>query len=321
MKNKRIITALLGLATAATAIAQDAGFSQINSMPLLLNPANTGGFEKEWRTTGVFRNTSYGAGQTFTTGAFIVEKRVKGSFIDENDRLGIGAFALVDQSNGGALKSNYVGFSTAYAKALNVSGTSRLSAGLQGVWATRRLDMNKLTFGDQFTSGGFGAGMPSADAYRSAASSYLDVNAGIAYALSNERSGLNLGAAIYHAGKPKAEFWNEESELPSRHTFNGGTYFSIAGNDRIHVNAVATLQGEADEYLFGAYFSKHLQAETGNLRLNLGSYYRLNSAIIPYLGIETKTWSGGLSYDVASGSIREGAANRKSLEVSVTALF
>jgi type IX secretion system PorP/SprF family membrane protein len=321
MQNKLIIGALLLLGTAATAAAQDASFSQINSIPLLLNPAYTGSVEGTWRTSAIFRNTTYAAGQAFTTGAFTVEKRVKTGSGNEHDRLGIGLFGMADQSNGGALKSSYIGVSTAYAKALNTSGTSHLSAGLQGVWATRRLDLNKLTFEDQFTSGGFEGGTVSVDAYRGGATTYLDVNAGIVYELSNEKSGLNLGAAIYHAGKPEGDFWNEDSELPARYTLNGGTYFSLTADDRIHFNAVTNFQGKSEEYLLGAYWSKHLQMESTNLRLNIGSYYRLNSAVIPYLGIESKSWKGGLTYDVASGSIREGAANRKSLELSVTALF
>jgi type IX secretion system PorP/SprF family membrane protein len=322
MKNKLIIGALICLGTAATSVAQDAGFSQINSIPLLLSPANTGGFKQDWRTSGVFRNTSYAAGQTFTTGAFTVEKRIKtGGAENDADRLGIGAFGLFDQSNGGALKSNYIGLSTAYAKALNVSGTSRLSAGLQGVWATRRLDLNKLTFEDQFTSGGFEGGSASADAYRGAASAYLDVNAGLAYELTNEKNGFGLGAALYHAGKPEENFWGDDTELPVRYTFSANTYFTVADNDRFHLSAVTNFQGHADECLLGAYLSKHLQMESSNLRLNIGSYYRLKSAVIPYVGIESRNWSGGLTYDVASGSIREGAANRRSLEIAVAAFF
>ena len=322
MKSKFIIGAFFFLSTAATAVAQDVNFSQINSMPLLLNPANTGNFDRAWRASGIFRNTTYAAGQTFTTAAFTIEKRItSGGLIGENDRLGIGFFGLSDQSNGGALKTNYMGFSTAYGKALNVSGTSRLSAGLQGVWVTRRLDLNKLTFADQFTSGGFENQVPSADAYKGASYSYLDLNAGIAYSLTKEKAGFNVGAAIYHATKPKEGFWSENDQLPSRYTLHAGAYFAVAEGDRIHLNTVNNFQGKADEHLFGAYFSKKLMMAESDLRLNIGSFYRLRSAIIPYLGIESRSWSSGFTYDVASGSIREGGANRKSFEVRLSAFF
>lgn len=320
MKNKLFIWAF-SLLGAATAAAQDANFSQTNQLPLLVNPANTGAFEKEWRTGGIFRNTTYTAAQAFRTGVFTIEKRIKASYISENDVLGIGVYGLNDQSNGGALSSSYLGFSTAYGKALNGDGSSRLSVGLQGVWATRRLDVNKLTFGDQFTSGGFDGTLPSADAYRGGSSNYLDLNAGVSYNLAKEAYGLNLGAAIYHAGKPKEEFWNDTYQLPARYSFNAGGYFSVQDKDQIHVAVITNRQGKADDYLAGAYFSKHVALDASNLRLNAGGYYRLHSAIIPYFGIQSGKWIGGISYDVASGKINKANANRKSLEISMTALF
>lgn len=320
MKNKLLIWALSILGT-ATAVAQDANFSQINQLPLLANPANTGSFAKEWRAGGIFRNTVYTAAQTFSTGVFSIDKRVKSGFISENDVLGMGFYGLTDQSNNGALRSSYLGFSTAYGKGLNVNGTSRLSVGLQGVWATRRLDVNKLTFEDQFTSGGFGGMNPSADSYRGGASSYFDFNAGIAYNLTAENHGFNLGTAIYHAGKPKEQLWNDHYQLPVRYTVNAGGYLTIADKDRIHLNAITNHQGKADEYLMGAYFSKNLVMDANSMRLNIGSYYRLRSAIIPYFGLQTDKWSSSLSYDIANGNITKGNSNRKSLELSMIAMF
>jgi type IX secretion system PorP/SprF family membrane protein len=321
MKNKLFIWALSLLGT-ATAVAQDANFSQVNQLPQLINPANTGSFEGAWRVSGLFRNTSYAAAQTFSTGVFSVEKRVKSNgFIGEHDVLGVSIYGLSDQSNNGALRSSYMGFTTAFGKALNTQGTSRLAVGLQGVWVTRRLDVNKLSFEDQFGSGGFDNMRPSFDAYRGGSSSYLDLNAGLSYNLNKENSGLNLGAAIYHASKPKEQLWHEEYELPSRYTFNASGYFTTSDKDRIYLSALSNHQGKVNEYLVGGYFSKNLVMDANTLRLNIGSYYRVKSAVIPYLGVQLGKWTGGLSYDVASGDIRSANSNRKSLELSMTALF
>ncbi|HVG15271.1 MAG TPA: PorP/SprF family type IX secretion system membrane protein [Chitinophagaceae bacterium] len=320
MKNILLIWAF-SILGAATAAAQDANFSQVNQLPLMLNPANTGAFEKDWRAGGIFRNTTYTAAQAYRTGVFSIEKRMRAGFISEGDVLGLGVFGLSDQSNGGALSSNFLGLSTAFGKALNSDGSSRLSVGLQGVWATKRLDVNKLTFEDQFTSGGFEGSTPSADAYRGGSSNYLDLNAGISYSFTQATHGLNLGAALYHAGKPREQFMNDTYELPVRYSLNANGYFTVAGKDQIHLNATTNHQGKADEYLMGAYFSKNVVLESENIRLNMGSYYRLQSAIIPYFGIQTSKWTGGISYDVSSGKINKANANRKSLELSMTALF
>ena len=319
MKKKLFIYSLV-LFNAAIATAQDAGFSQIQQVPVLLNPSNTGKFNQNWRVSGLFRNTSYNASHTYTTGAVIAEKSVKVG-AEKRDALGIGVSGLFDQSNSGALKSNYIGLSMAYIKSLNVEGTSRLSAGLQAVWVTRRLDVNKLVFEDQFVSGGFSSSVPSADAYRGGSLNYLDVNAGLSYHYTGTNYGFNAGAALFHINKPKEEFWGEDYRLASRITTDLGGYIGMGNNDKLHLSAVASFQEEAREYLLGGYFSKAVGASDKDLHVNIGGYYRVNNSVIPYIGISFPEWGGGLSYDVGTGSENKFNNSRKSLELSVQAYF
>lgn len=319
---KQLFVYAISLMTAASAAAQDANFSQQSQLPVFLNPANTGVFERGTRITGAFRNTSFNNSNAFTTGAIAAEKKITGKgVIDEGDALGIGVSGLFDQSNAGALKSNYIGVSIAYTKALNIAGTSKFSAGLQGVWATRRLDVNKLMFEDQFASGGYNSGIPSADAYRGGAVNYLDVNAGLAYRYAGKKSGFDLGAALFHAARPKEQFWGDGYRLPLRYTLHGGAYIGVGGSDQIHLSAIANRQGHINEYLVGGYFSKGVGAEATSLRLQLGSFYRVNSAVIPYVGIATADWHAGVTYDISAGSKTYTGYNARSLEFTMQYLF
>ena len=64
-----------------------------------------------------------------------------------------GIYALLDSQGLGNLKSTEVGSQFSYQLQLNEETFLRL--GLQGAYATRTLDYFGLTFGDQYTNGGF----------------------------------------------------------------------------------------------------------------------------------------------------------------------
>ena len=315
MKNK-VLYLFIIILCATRSVAQDVNFSTIGQLPLLLNPSQAGNFDSDNRLSVAFRNVAFSSSYAFSSGVVSLEHRFKKG-IDENDRLAIGFSGVFDQSNNGALKSNYAGIAIAYAKALDPQGKSRLSAGLQGVWVSRRLDVNKLVFADQFTSGGFATNLPSADAFRSGAIGYFDVNAGVGYQLKQERFGLDLGVALFHGSSPREQFWGEGYKLPRRYTVHGKSYHNVNADDRIYVQVVANFQDAAKEQLIGAYFSKDLGNEGVKYKLNVGSYYRTESAVVPYLGLESAKWKAAVTYDVNISGLKDARSNMRAMEMNI----
>jgi hypothetical protein len=71
-----------------------------------------------------------------------------------NDYFAVGGMMMMESSNGGLLKNNYLNLSTAYHNALNEDGTRKLSVGLGVVYANRMLDASKFITQSQFGSFG-----------------------------------------------------------------------------------------------------------------------------------------------------------------------
>ena len=88
----------------------------------------------------------------FTTSTLSVDFSILNKIIPETDTWGVGIIALTDKAAGGVLTNNYIGFSTAYHKALNEDGYSQIGLGFQGIYGQKRLDWSKLIFEDQLQS-------------------------------------------------------------------------------------------------------------------------------------------------------------------------
>ncbi|TCZ69665.1 type IX secretion system membrane protein PorP/SprF, partial [Flaviaesturariibacter aridisoli] len=59
---KKLLAISILSAGTLSAAAQDAQLSQLHNTPLLLNPAQTGLYDKTYRLSGAYRNTSFSGG-------------------------------------------------------------------------------------------------------------------------------------------------------------------------------------------------------------------------------------------------------------------
>lgn len=314
----------LGLLLSLGSFAQDASFSQLFNAPLLLNPALTGNFEQgKWRISGLYRNTSFGSMRSFNTGTIALDHRVNAKWLSANERLGVGVYGYVDESNGGALKSSYFAFSTAFNKAMNTAGTSHFGIGLQGVAASRRLDVGKLYYEDQFGSGGFVAPASSDITAKGGSDTYFDLNAGINFSHTGTKCGFEIGASIFHVGEPTDAFRSDGYHTPMRTCLSGKGYIKLKGSeDRLVAQLLYQTQGEMNYTQGGLYFSKNLSfASKGNTSLDIGALSRNTNVIIPYLGLGMGNTKGALTYDVTWNKSKMSGLNRQSLEVMLTYNF
>jgi type IX secretion system PorP/SprF family membrane protein len=317
---KKIFASILTI-TALQAGAQDAQLSQIFNAPLLLNPAETGLMDKGWRVSGGYRNTNFSGGmKAFSTGYLSVDTRLKGKWIPEGDRFGIGAYGYLDQSLSGALKANYFGLSLAYNKALSAGGKTRLGVGAQAVYASRQLNTNKLTFEDQFTSGGFSS-VPSRDASRGGTESHFDLNAGLELTHEAARWGVAVGGAVKHINRPKESFWGDDYQLPMSYSANGQVYVKLKGGDKLTVQALYVTGGPQQYLQGGLVFSKSIKLSATETTLDLGVLGRDSRTIIPYLGLGYGRTKGAITYDVTTNKEKQAGLSRSSLEVMLTHSF
>jgi type IX secretion system PorP/SprF family membrane protein len=302
-----------------TSNAQDPNFSQFFASPLTLNPALTGKFDGVMRFAANYRNQWPSINNAYTTMTASLDMGIMKNRIPEYDQFGIGIMAYSDKAGNGALNSNYLGLSVAYHKALDENGYHQLGAGFQGTYMNKRLNTEKLTFQDQLTPMGF------TDVTRESFSSqqvnlhYFDLNAGIIYnGSTNGYNNFYLGASMYHINRPKETFQKGDFLLNSRVTIQGGAKIPVGTYNSLHVAANHSIQAKARNTMLGGAFCLNVNNDEENpTNFYIGSWYRFQDALIPYVGLEFGEWHFGASYDVNTSALKAASNSRGGVEVSL----
>ena len=310
---------ILVILVASGANAQDPHFSQFFASPLTLNPALTGRFDGTLRVAGNYRNQWPAFNNVFTTKTVSVDFPIMKKKLPENDTWGIGVLGLSDKAGGGILTNNYFGISTSYSKALDENGYSQIGAGFQGTYGQKKLDNSKLFFQDQLTPFGF-TGV-SADIFSNdnLTINYIDIAAGVLYTGStSDRNNYYAGVSMYHINKPKESFKGGTWNVSPRTTISAGGYFPLSDILTIHLSGIHQIQAKASETSIGGAIAASLNSDAVNpANVYAGSWFRVNDAIIPYIGLEFSGMRIGASYDVNISSLKSGSESRGGMEISL----
>lgn len=306
--------------------AQDPGFSQFFASPLTLNPALTGKFNGVVRVAGNYRNQWPTINNAFITSTISVDAPILTGRLPENDTWGIGLMAMTDKTASGILNANYVSFSTAYHKALDLDGYHSLGVGFQGTYGNQSLDGTRLTFEDGLQLDGTWLRSPT-EAINSQFVSvhFFDANLGLLYnASTNGNNNFYIGASAYHLNHPKVSFLGVDTiNIPTRVTVHGGGFFPIVGSpSTIYVSALASQQAGARQYVIGGAWSVAASTdETNPVNFYAGLWGRFTNnttdALIPYVGLDYSDFSLGLTYDVNISSLQTASQSRGGIEISL----
>lgn len=299
--------------------AQDPHFSQFFASPLTLNPALTGKFDGTLRVAGNYRNQWPAFNNVYTTSTLSVDFAILKNRLPDYDTWGVGILALTDKAGGGILTNNYIGLSTSYHKALDEDGFQQIGIGFQGTYGQKRLDNSKLLFEDQLTPFGF-TGVTQ-DIFNSSNLNinYFDVNAGLIYTGStNDQNNFYIGASMYHINRPKESFKGGNWNIAARTTISAGGYFPVSEQLTLHTSGIYQVQNKSSEVTFGGAIAAAIDPESINpSNFYIGSWYRVNDAIIPYLGLEFAGMRIGASYDVNISDLKAGSQSRGGMEISL----
>ncbi len=304
--------------------AQDPHFTQFFASPLTLNPGFTGLFSGEARIAANYRNQWSSVAIPYVTGTVSADFGILKNVIPYNDRWGVGGLALYDRQAGGGLKTTYLGFSTAYHKGLDREGLQSLAVGVQVAFVQKRLDFSKLVFENQLTNLGFDPTVPNGESFARSSVSYPDINVGVLYNASLGTFGnLYFGASYYHANEPDQSFLSsKEATLKSRWTIQGGGGWAPTPKTRIYLSGLYMQQAKASELAAGGAVGFVINNNPMDASLfYVGSWYRLNDAINPYIGVELKTLHIGLSYDINVSSLHTASNYRGGTELSLIYVF
>lgn len=312
-------TTIFLLSCALFVKAQDPHFSQFFASPLTLNPALTGKFDGTVRVAGNYRNQWPAFNNVYTTATVSVDFAILKDRLPDFDTWGIGILALTDKAGGGILTNNYLALSTSYHKALDEDGFQQIGVGFQGTYGQKRLDNSKLFFEDQLTPFGFTGVTQDIFSSSNLNISYLDVNAGLIYTgSSNEDNNYYVAASMYHINRPKESFKGGGWNISPRTTISAGGYFPVSDLLTLHTSGIWQTQNKASEINVGGAISAPIDDRSADpSNVYLGAWYRVNDAIIPYVGLEFSGLRIGATYDINVSSLKAGSQSRGGMELSL----
>ena len=301
--------------------AQDLHFSQYFNAPLLVNPANTGfNPDYDYRIGGNYRNQWASIiNNPYKTMSLWGDVQLFNNRFD-NGWVGLGGTMYKDEAGSGGLSSLKGYFSTAYHQMLGYS--SLLSFGVSLGAVNKRVNLNKLTFDNQWNGKFFDASTASGETFNYSSIYYLDLNVGLNYAwFVSDKAYINLGISASHINQPRETFFNPKSNLdnkiPVRYTAFVNGNFKVDDNWILNPNIYISKSADATETVIGVNANRNLSGDGGAQQLILGAYYRSNNAIIPMIGYQINDLKITFNYDVTTSSLGSFNGRQGAYEVSI----
>ncbi len=284
-----------------SAYAQDPEFTQFYANPLYLNPAFAGTARCP-RISLNYRNQWPALTGTFVTYTASYDQHV------EALGGGLGVLVLNDKAGEGTLTTSNI--SAMYSYQLNVNREFSIRFGMQGTYAQKKVDWEKLTFGDMIDPR-FGFIYETQEVRPNTNKNFWDFSAGI-LGYSNKFYG---GIAVNHLTEPE-EFYiksAEGSRLPMKVTVHAGAVLPIGGrrDNSMYVspNFIYQKQRDFNQYNIGFYVAK--------APLVGGIWYRGGDAFILLIGLQHGIMKFGYSYDVTVSKLYNASAGSHELSLGL----
>lgn len=312
--------------------AQDFHFSQTSEIPLLINPASTGVFKGWERFTLNHRNQWLGANTQFMTSSFVADANFLKNRHSDNAHLGVGVYLYNDVGGDSKFGLQNASVSLSGILPLNSNG-HLLSAGIQTGFTSRKSDLSRVNFENQWNGTAFDPTISSGEPGMLQNFRHFDAAAGLMYQYDASNTGFTrrdekifrFGVAAYHLNKPKLEYTSALQANLYRKFVIHTSYTSDIPNSywSFDLSAVQFIQGPHLETIFGGTLKNRFQNGTKitgyyqDAFFGFGLYTRLLDAVIPRVFIDFKSIKFGISYDVTISQLRK-AHRGGSLEFSLS---
>ncbi|TNE50068.1 MAG: type IX secretion system membrane protein PorP/SprF [Bacteroidetes bacterium] len=330
MRIRQLLPTFLAVLFGSALGAQDIHFTQYYMSPMTLNPAMAGKFEGTARIGGIFRSqwtSVVGSNNQYRTPSAWVDAPIIRGF-RKRDWVGVGFMLYQDKSGSAGLIHSAAKLGATYHLALDKKGNSVLSIGGHYGGEQRKIDINKLQFGDGFNTSGQYVQSQSMDNGRVLGDSkYNDIDLGVVFSSRlNKVMDFNIGFSMYHVFKPNYSLVSSGGgssgspqqgfeKLPRRAVAHG--QFNIALNDKWNFSPTflfQTMSGNDEIVVQG--LAGYLFNEEKGITLNMGAGYRLSDAINILAGVKFKDLTVGVAYDVNTSNLRTASNYRGGFEIA-----
>jgi type IX secretion system PorP/SprF family membrane protein len=273
--------------------AQDPTFTQFYANPLYLNPAFAGS-NKCPRISLNYRNEWPNLSGNYITYSTSYDKYVK------NIKGGLGLLATHDQQGKGTISTSMI--SLIYSYHLKVNRKFTMLFGARAAYYQKSLDVTKLTFGDMIDPRK-GFIYNTGDVLQNASRQFFNASLGVLGFSKNFYAGL----ALHHINQPnESMITNGTSQQKMRITAHAGATITLVKGARgtkstsLMPNIIFQYQQGFMEMNIGTY------VKYGDL--TFGAWFRNKDAFILSLGIQTKSFRVGYSYDITVSKLNNGTS-------------
>jgi type IX secretion system PorP/SprF family membrane protein len=333
---------LLGVLAWARLSAQDPHFSQVQDVPMLLNPAFTAAFDSyrasvnyrtQWRavtTPFITLAASYEQQIDLTPWQKEKSKRVR-IYHPSRTKPCVGIQLLTDKAGDGNYKTTLALLTVAKSVQLNAKNT--LGAGLQGGVVQHSINTGALLWPDQFDGTAYASSLPSGETFGPQRLLHGDFSAGMVWAHGDLNAHVNAkhsptwvaSAAVYHVNRARHSFFaNSRGRDYMKLVLHSRARFELpGGHTAILPDVTFSQQGKQQELLVGAMFgyrigeSAKFTAYQKSTEFLLGLHYRSKDALILNCLLEFDQLAIGFSYDATVSQLREPARTGGGIEVMV----
>ena len=294
-------------------IAQDIHLSQFYRSPLLLNPANTGQFDGEFRVVGNHKSqwNSFTNGYTTT----IASADFKNVF----PNLSFGAHIYTDVAGDGRMGTVEIMPSAAYSMKLDQDSSLLLSVGAQVGMRRYQLDFSALYFDDQYRNGQFDPNNGTQAGIASESFGFANLNLGVRLQKKwNVSHQTVFGVTTANLSKPDIRWTDFNVELNRRLSTFATHSYRIDQEWSLEPAMLFQLQGNQTEYSLGLNAVYLIQGSVyGDQSIDFGLWRRSSDAWVAYMGFKYYDWQVGVSYDINNSSLTQSSAGRGGLEFSI----
>lgn len=322
MQATNFSVALLLFASFQVSFAQDIHYSQFNSSPQNLNPAQTGVFDGDWRFVGNHRSQWSAIPVPYKTYSIAADTRLKKKI--KGGLPGLGILINTDKAGDSKFSTTQLAFSANYIKQLTDDSTHFISVGVQPGFTTKSFNTNALTFDSQYNGDAYDPSLGSGETFDKNRISYFDMGAGANYLWrKSNRKQAGFGFGMLHLNKAKQSFFSDgDIRLDIKTTVNGIYQFPVAAQIDLLPSVLYQKQGKYKETVLGLFGKYYLQPVGGlTTALSVGAFYRVKDAVIAKVNMEYRNFNVGLSYDINSSKLIEATNRKGGFEVSIIYIF
>jgi type IX secretion system PorP/SprF family membrane protein len=254
---KNLLNLLVLVCLSCSSFAQDIHLSQIHASPTILNPAMTGLTNADVRFTLNTKSQWNTVTKAYKTLSASADMKLK--FMPNGDVIGGGLGISSDKAGDLEFKTNSIGLSFSYMKALDKRGNF-VSFGIQNARVSNSVNYSNIIAFDLEPS--IQEGAPDKI-------SYWDVSAGVGWFYAfNKDYAFHLGASLYHINRPYVSFFDDGTNtddlfLFRKWTFHGTGDLKLSQKSILKPSFIYYDQGPHKEITMGTFWKYRPSKDRG----------------------------------------------------------